>query len=154
MSEELDLNDATVLANLPGKDIYGVPVGNLVNAIENAADTLAAKDAELARLRGVVEALRRGTLIGKSIVFNRTEDALAAASLATLPSPAEAGEKACKCGHADVDHNDPFLGKRFCFECEGDCPPAAPSDAKAGERKVGQPEQMKGAEDGFPGSDY
>lgn len=51
MSEEPNLNDATVLANLPGKDIYGVPVGDMVNAIESAA-------AELARLRGVVEAAK------------------------------------------------------------------------------------------------
>lgn len=34
------INDPIYLADLPGKDIYGVPVGHLVNAIENAAERI------------------------------------------------------------------------------------------------------------------
>jgi hypothetical protein len=51
---EVNLNDPVVLANLPGKDIYGVPVGNLVNAIENAAErieSLEARERELVKER-------------------------------------------------------------------------------------------------------
>lgn len=49
---EPDYNDIEVLAHLPGKDIYGVPVGNLVNAIESGADTIAALRSQLTAMAG------------------------------------------------------------------------------------------------------
>lgn len=51
MSEEqsgIDFNDIHLLAALPYKSIYGVPVGHLVNAIEAGAE-------EIERLRAEVE---------------------------------------------------------------------------------------------------
>ena len=39
--DEESLNDPVFLANLPGKEIYGIPVGHLVNAIESAAEQIA-----------------------------------------------------------------------------------------------------------------
>jgi hypothetical protein len=169
---------------------------------------LAAKDAELARLRGVVEAAKYMETVLSDFMDaliqhtcgvhpdqareqnwwelrckGRDAKAKFRAMLAALPSPAEAGEKACGekieigsstyfCelpkGHFSLHHGEPYV----CLECQfvhrlssphyrlhkefakKFIPPAAPSDAKAGERPVGQPEQMKGAEDGFPGSDY
>jgi hypothetical protein len=93
--------------------------------------TIAAKDAELARLRGVEKVLRKarafvGDLRGSQFaseqqhteayaVIHAIDNALAAA-----PSPAEAGEKVA-----------PVWSE--CGGCSY-CPPAAPSDAKAGER--------------------
>lgn len=41
MNETVDMNDIEVLAALPGKDIYGVEVGHLVNAIESGAEAIA-----------------------------------------------------------------------------------------------------------------
>lgn len=45
---EPDLNNIEVLAALPGKDIYGVEVGHLVNAIESGAEEISRLRSELA----------------------------------------------------------------------------------------------------------
>jgi hypothetical protein len=93
----------------------------------------------LERLRGVVEAARHslhflrspasGNHPARAIELDRLEKAFAA-----LPSPAEAGEK-----NQERDTcQDPkcvFFGWHYMMHPGGKvCPPAAPSDAKAGER--------------------
>jgi hypothetical protein len=107
--------------------------------------TLAAKDAELARLRGVVEAAARSfRLIAAQAKLRETwgisldnieiEAAYQErqAHLASIPSPAEAGEDYC--------NNPSHWGNNGgCADCGkklklGEVKPAAPSDARAGER--------------------
>jgi hypothetical protein len=117
-------------------------------ADERAAE-LAAKDAELARLRGVVEhyCVEGSCEVSFEVAFPKcakpimwkdwmrghyyywcddhkpknAEPLLANQALASLPSPAEAGEKACV---------HPSFNDDYCDSCGA---PAAPSDAKAGE---------------------
>jgi hypothetical protein len=106
---------------------------------------LAAKDAELARLRGVEKVLRKarafvGDLRGSQFASEQQHTEAYAVihaidnALAALPSPAEAGEKAkgwqpkCyACGQGPWDSVQGFASHK----CQR---PAAPSDAKAGER--------------------
>jgi hypothetical protein len=123
---------------------------------------LAAKDAELARLRGVVEKLKKfydlyensGSWSSEqkppysrwlkisqeeSVALELAADEVDAAL--ALPSPAEAGEKPLS-----ENCQDPqcvFFGWHYMMHPGGKvCPPAAPSDAKAAERpcRCGRPE--------------
>jgi hypothetical protein len=128
-------------------------------------DKLAAKDAELARLRGVVEraesAVRRWEDWWDKIHGQKEPMPV---HYKALPSPAEAGEKVachpggecehCPTGCAEGEHaftcgscGGHHFGsakqaagwRRYCHDqfgkgCKWSAPPAAPSDAKAGER--------------------
>jgi hypothetical protein len=105
---------------------------------------LAAKDAELARLRGVVEeavdVVRRAGRRPDGTAWANLNINELAARVASLPSPAEAGEKPCKtCGqkmHSDKADPDEVCEKDAAGWCathtrdSSECPPAAPSDAK------------------------
>lgn len=53
MNDDFDprLNDPMFLSHMPGKDIYGIPKGNLVNAIENAAERITELEARNIKLQ-------------------------------------------------------------------------------------------------------
>ena len=72
-----DLNDIKYLASMPGKDIYGVPVGNMVNAIEAGAERIATLELELAEARKKYhDEIHRGRLATESLLRKVCTDCL------------------------------------------------------------------------------
>jgi hypothetical protein len=122
---------------------------------EALREELAAKDAELARLRGVEKVLRKarafvGGLRGSQFASEQQHTEAYAVihaidnALSALPSPAEAGEKAScwYCGYVRGTDPREDCMDATCLKCsapyakdrceEFGFKPAAPSDAKAG----------------------
>jgi hypothetical protein len=157
MSEELK-TALELVDRWQGESVMGLPAEQALTACIILGREVRAKDAELARLRGVVEAARKTLdLVVKYFedippsewrvptgLWDEAEQARDA--LAALPSPAEAGEKVTpaaplvRCWACGRDAEKCAIGSAgcCCSDCDH-CPrpsyttPAAPSDAKARE---------------------
>jgi hypothetical protein len=104
----------------------------------------AAKDAELARLRGVEKVLRKarafvGGLRGSQFASEQQHTEAYAVihaidnALSALPSPAEAGEKPCGCGHEHHDRHGCLVIHCPCGRNYGESPAAKPETKGRGD---------------------